>query len=124
MIKRVALRNLTVDELIEEFVAVGVAQDQAELLGETRKFRPLFQRKIAIEDELKGRPGDQRRALIPLYDHDNLEVRLNAAKATLAVAPLAVRKALEAIKATYWHPQAAEAGMTLNALREGRFKPT
>lgn len=51
-------------------------------------------------------------------------MRVTAAKATLAIAPDAARKALEDIKATGWMPQAAEASGSLWALDEGIFKPT
>jgi hypothetical protein len=57
----------------------------------------LFWRLAEIEDELKGREGDQRRVLLSLYDHPNAQVRLKAVKATLAVAPEIARKELQAI---------------------------
>jgi hypothetical protein len=78
----------------------------------------------AISQELKGRSEDQRRALLSLYHHPNMQVRVKAAKATLAVAPRDARKALEEIKASGWQPQALEAGMSLWNLDRGIFKPT
>jgi hypothetical protein len=44
-----------------------------------------------IKRELKPKPGDHRFALLPLYDHNNMQVRVKAAKATLAIAPEAAR---------------------------------
>lgn len=51
-------------------------------------------------------------------------MRLNAAKSTLAVDRKAARRTLEAIEATQWMPQAADAGMCLALLDDGTFKPT
>ena len=79
---------------------------------------------VAVEEELKRRDGDQRRTLLPLLQHRNLQVRLNAAKATLAVEWKAARRALEVIQATQWMPQAMDAGMCLSNLDKGIFKPT
>jgi hypothetical protein len=52
-----------------------------------------------------------------------MQVRLNAAKATLAVAPHAARQTIEAIAASTWPPQCYAARMCLAALDEGVFKP-
>jgi hypothetical protein len=122
--KRPKVRDLSVDQLVEQFIAIGVAQDEALLHDNTGMFNRLYDRKTVIVDELRARPGDQRRLLVPLYEHPNMQVRLNAAKATLAISPAAARKALEAIWATRWQPQAGSAGMSLRALDEGIFKPT
>ncbi len=75
-------------------------------------------------NELKARPGDARHALVSLYQHPNLQVVLNAAKATLAVAPDAARRMIEAIAESKAYPQAGDAGMCLDNLDRGIFKPT
>lgn len=53
-----------------------------------------------------------------------MQVRLKAAKNTLAVAPQAARETLEAIANSHEFPQAGEAGMSLWNLDQGVFKPT
>ena len=95
-----------------------------ELDDNLRKFNRLVDDIIAVEAELKSRPGDQRTALLTLYDHANMQVRLNAAHATLAVAPEAARGLLVAIRDSRWMPQALHAGMSLWNLEEGVFRPT
>lgn len=122
--RKAKLETMTIDQLAVHFVEVGMAQDQALLGDEVAKFNQLYDRKAAILEELKSRPGDQRRVLISLYQHPNMQVRLNAAKATLAVAPEPARRALEAIRATRWQPQAGDAGMSLRNLDRGVFRPT
>jgi hypothetical protein len=118
------LTALNVDELIALYVDLCVEQDRDLLRGDVGSFNRRFDRIEEIEQELKSRPGDQRHALISLHQHENIQVRVTAAKATLAVAPVAARQALKDIKALNWHPQSAEASSSLWTLDRGIFKPT
>lgn len=122
--KRTVLADLTVEELVRRFIEIGLAQDKALLLDELSKFNRLFDQMEAVKAELKSREGDQRRALIRLYDHPNAQVRLKAANATLAVAPAAAREMLQIIADSGEFPQAGDAGMSLVNLERGIFKPT
>jgi hypothetical protein len=88
-----------------------------------RKRNRLRLQAYAIEKELKSRPGDQRRALLPLYNHPNVEVRLMAAKATLAITPMAVRRVIETIADSRELLHAGDAGMCLAMLDRGEFVP-
>ena len=122
--RRLNLKNMSVAELVDRFVALGLGQFQAELHGEIAKNNRLIRQMWDVTDELKSRPGDQRSALLPLFDHPNVQVRLMAARLTLAVAPAAARQMLEEIKESKEYPQAMDAGMSLWALDEGIFTPT
>jgi hypothetical protein len=119
----VKIGDMTVEQLVNAFASIGVAQDQALLEGSTAKFNRLFDRMGEVSNELKHRSGDQRRALQALFGHDNMQVRLKAAKHTLAVSPVDARKELEEIAASQWYPQAGDAGMCLAFLDDGTFKP-
>ena len=121
--KRVKLQDMTVTQLLERFTAIGIEQDQALLRRQYAKFNGLFEQMVAIEDELRARDGDQRRDLLSLYKHPNAQVRLNAIKATLAVAPDIARRALQALADSREYPQAGDAGMSLWNLEQGIFKP-
>ena len=121
--KQQQFESLSVPELVEKFAAIGTEQDKALEVDDTAKYNPLFWQMQAVVKELKSRRGDQRRALLALYDHPKMQVRLAAAKATLRVAPGAARQLIEAIAATTWYPQAGDAGMCLWALDKGIFKP-
>jgi hypothetical protein len=121
---RSKLRSLTNDELVRRFVDIGLAQEEALVYGEIAKFNRLFEQKDHVVDELRSRPGDQRRVLLSLYDHPNLQVRLIAVKNSLALAPDEGRRVLQAIADSREYPEAAEAGMTLWDLDRGFFKPT
>jgi hypothetical protein len=118
------LPRLTTEQLIARFVQISSAQDDALLYEDIDKFNRLFDEKTAILEELKARPGDQRRMLLELYSHPNMQVRLNAVKATLAIAPAIARGALEEIRSRKDVPQGGDAGMTIRALESGVFKPT
>ncbi|ABD87367.1 DUF2019 domain-containing protein [Rhodopseudomonas palustris] len=122
--KRTNLVEMSTPALVMRFAHMGIAQDEAMLQGDTAKFSRLFVQMDLISKELKRRDGDQRRALMTLYDHPNMQVRLKAAKHTLAVASAEARQQLEAIAESKWFPQAGDAGMSLWNLERGVFKPT
>src|SRR5262249_14963225 len=122
--KRIKLGEMTIEQLVERFTAIALDQDQALLAHEYEKFNRLFDEMEAIENELKARQGDQRRALLSLYGHPNTQVRLKAAEATLAVAPESARRVLQSIVDSREFPQAGDAGMMLRNLDREVFKPT
>ena len=118
------LKDMTVDQLVDRFTAIALHQDTALLRRQHAKFNRLFDEMEAVEAELKARNGDQRQALLRLYDHPNAQVRLKAVKATLAVAPEPALRMLKTVAESREYPQAGEAGMSLLNLERGIFKPT
>ena len=121
---RINISEMNVEQLVERFVDIALDQDIAIHQYDTAKFNRLFEQMEAVDGELKARVGDQRRALLRLYGHPNAQVRLTAAKATLAVAPDAARHLLQTIADSHEHPHAGDAGMCLVALDRGIFKPS
>jgi Domain of unknown function (DUF2019) len=113
----------TTNELVELFAVIGVDQDKALRADDIRSYRRLLMQIKAIGEELKSRPGDQRRALLSLYDHPNFQVLLMAAKQTLAVAPEPARRMLKLIYERRHQPQSGDAGMCLANLDRGVFVP-
>lgn len=122
--KRDALHDTNVDELVERFLSMALEQDEALLTDAITKYNRLYDQMEAVERELKGREGDQRRALQPLLKHANAHVRLKAAIATLAVEPDAATAALQEISKRNEYPQAAEARGVIQAVSEGRIRPS
>jgi len=118
------LKIMSVAELVDRFTDVTLRQYHAALFGQTAKYNRLFDSMHLIGAELKSRPGDQRRALVPLLAHPNRQVRLMAAELTLAVAPAASRQTLQELSDAKVYPQAAHAMGTLRALERGDRKPT
>jgi hypothetical protein len=121
------LKALTTDQLVDRFAQLGVAQDKAiwDSLGQDdgSKVNRLFYEMKEIDKELCARGRAARLALMRLYHHRNVNVRLRAAKATLGVAPVEARNLIEQIAESGLYPQAGYAGMTLDALDQGIFKP-
>jgi hypothetical protein len=124
MTRRAKLQAKSVDDLVELFTKYSLQQDEAVLAFDVKEANRLYDILKDIEDELKSRPGDRRRALLPLFDHPNPQVQLKAAQATLAIAPAAARQVLEHIAKTCYGPQKLEAGMSIVNLDEGIYKPT
>jgi hypothetical protein len=118
------IEHLSAGQLVARFAEICLDQDQALLRSDISGFNRLFGQMAAIRDELKSRTGDQRRALLGLYDHENAQVRLQAARASLAVAPEEARRVIEAIANGRKFPQAGDAGMTISNLDSGVFKPS
>lgn len=114
---------MTVDELVERFAEIGVAQDEADLMDEIGKYNKLYRQMDDVDQELKRRGATARLALLRLYNHLNIQVRLKAAIRTLAVAPDAARRALQQIEEAACYPQAADASMILDDFDNGSFKP-
>jgi hypothetical protein len=116
-------QNMTVGQLVQEFLTVTVAQYRADLVEDIPKYNRLYRRMKLLEQELKGRAGDQRRALLPLCDHSNAHVRLRAAVATLALAPEKARETLQIIHDRREYPDAANAFGLLIGLDDGPYVP-
>jgi len=121
---RANFRAMSVEHLVQEFVANALEQYKAELADATAKYNRLFQRMGLLENELKSREGDQRRALLPLYSHGNPHVRLRAAIATLTLAPAKARQTLQIIIDRNEYPDAADARGMLRALDQGTYIPS
>jgi hypothetical protein len=90
------LGKLTIEELVEGFVVIALEQDKALRHGQHAKYNRLFDQMETIKQELQERTGDQRQALVALHSHPNALVRLKSAIATLALAPEAAQRTLQA----------------------------
>jgi hypothetical protein len=128
------LRAMTLDQLIAYFVETATAEEEA-VLGSTtdmsdptreaavERMQELSEEIVRIDRELRRRGPEARLALIPLYDHPNAQVNLQAAHYTLGVAPEVARERLQVIADSGWAPQFWQARSILSALEHGNFKP-
>src|SRR5438309_3317516 len=73
--KRAGFQDMTLDRLIERFVAIALAQDEADQEENNAKYNRLFDQMIELMAEFLSRPIEQRRALMALYEHPNPQVR-------------------------------------------------
>ncbi len=118
------LQSLTVEELVARFTAVALEDYEATIYQQTAKYNRLYNKMSDIKNELKSRGSDERYALTTLYTHPNAMVRLQAARANLALGYAAARSVIQAISDSGDQPLALHAGMTLWNLDRGVFKPT
>ena len=121
--KQLELSKMSVDELVDRFAEIGVAQDKALEQDNNRGYRKLYAQMEAVDQELRSRGREPRLALMRLYDYPNMQVRLQAATYTLGVAPEPARRLIQAIADSGWPPQALYAGMRIFNLDSGVFKP-
>jgi len=121
--KRKSLTEMTVNELVDRFAEIGVAQYNALDDDDNAKFRKLYKQIDAVDHEIRARGREARLALTRLYTYPNMQVRLAAAKRTLGVAPGPARQTIQAIADSKWPPQYLDAGMTLWNLDNGTFVP-
>jgi hypothetical protein len=115
--------GLNAPELVDRFIKISTEQYKALLGDDSATFNRLYGQIKVVKSALKNAPGDQRRALIPLHNHTNIQVRLNAAIATLTLAPDAAREVLKAIANANEYPQTADARGMLRALDDGSYIP-
>ncbi|MEC5289033.1 DUF2019 domain-containing protein [Aurantimonas sp. C2-6-R+9] len=116
-------RSFSIEQLVAAFVAVSLEQSEALHDRKIARYNRLYRDYAAIEEELRSRESDQRRALRPLFDHINAQVRMNAAFSTLAVLPEEAKEALRLIHLRREYPQAADAIGMLEDIEKGRFIP-
>ena len=124
MTQRKNLKSLSNAEIVNLFERLCIEQYDAMEGDEQARVNRLVWRIHDLEMELKTRPGDQRYELMRLFGHPNMQVRLSAAEANLAVDYASARRELQAIKDSKWYPQAMDAGIILYFLDTGQSKPT
>lgn len=122
--KQQELSSMSVSQLVDAFVSMALAQDEAELADELATYNRIYDEMETVRHELKSREGDARRALLPLLAHRNAQVRLKAAISTLALEPEAARETLQKLADSNEFPQAARASGMLEAIAEGRYVPS
>jgi hypothetical protein len=114
---------MSTDELVDLFAQNGIEQERVIFKEQVAKYKKVFGQMAAIDAELKRRGAAARLALTRLYEHPNMQVRLQAARLTIAVSPAGARRVLEAIALSGRMPQAADARGKLRDLVEGVTRP-
>ncbi len=89
------LRSLSDEQLAEQFAELSLKGFHAERRNETKLMNRLAKARIAISAILKSRSPDGRKALLLLLDHENPQVRLNAAE---SVAGFDLERAVATLK--------------------------
>ncbi|MBN8963288.1 MAG: DUF2019 domain-containing protein [Rhizobiales bacterium] len=110
-------------DLVAKFVEIAIAQYRAVYVIDNAKYNRLYRAMERVRADLKAMPGDQRRALLPLLSHPNVQVRLKAAHSVLALYPDLARKVLEDIRDSGIVPQNGDAATSIRHLDEGVYIP-
>jgi hypothetical protein len=111
-----SLAHLSIDELVNLFQQNSTEQDRVIFKEQVSKYKEVFGESDAISAELQKRGPDALRALTRLYDDPNMQVRLQAARLTVEVAPAQAQSVLLNI-ARFGHvPQSANARAKLRHL--------
>ena len=116
-------RSVMVDNLVEQFLSVALAQYDAIYVLDNQKYNRLYARMQEIRNQLRHMDGDQRRALLPLLAHPNVQGKQMAANTLLGVAPIPARRALEEVRDSGILPQCGDASGMIRALDDGSFIP-
>ena len=122
------------EQLAKAFVEISIKEADAMGLRKSREVNGLIKQSRAIEETLRARGLEARKVLVPLLGCSDArssfakefeaQVRLNAAKELLAVVPEQARATLEDLAAHGPSAQSGRAGMCLQFLDDGIFKPT
>lgn len=114
----------SIQYLIAAYLDVSLREADAVERCETAKVRRLFDERMKVDRSIRARGLEARKSLMPLLKHRNAQVRLNAAKHLLAVAPNEARATLADLAAHGPSQQRGNAGMCFWYMEKGIFKPT
>jgi hypothetical protein len=114
-----AYSQMSIDELLDRFTSACLAQyDTWVFPDEIEISNQQFWILVAIKDELKSRGPQARRSLLRLLNHENPQVRVQAAKLVYPVARDEARKCLQDLASDNLPVQTLNARMTLSRLEE------
>jgi hypothetical protein len=115
--------NLSDEELVDCFATATKQMGAAVLDSETGEANRIFDVMWSIDATLRSRGKDARLKLLPLLDDKDRFVRYYAAKKLLGLVPDKARAEIERNGRYTFDAICGDAGMTLDALDAGIFKP-
>jgi hypothetical protein len=120
--RKIALGHLIGAQLVDRFVLLAVESPLANLDRRRLRRNALMLRLYEVVEELKRRPGERWRLLLPLLRHPNPEVRLRVAEACIEFAPERCLPLLQAWSDGPGGYFAAEAGWAIEMAGLGPFR--
>ena len=121
------LSRLSDEDLRDLFEDLAIRQGEAWDPGDPEtvpRYTKLYFEILDVVTELQSRPGDRRRILIPLLEHENWQVRLKTATNVFALVPEQARRTLQWLHESAPAPACLEAGRFLDAVDMGMYVPT
>jgi len=115
--------DLSDNELARKFMEFSLREYDAHYADDVKQINRLRRRKKAIVDALDAHGPSARQALLPLLDHANAQVRLDAATYLKSREPQRAFATLRDIAANGPGVQRGMAGMSLYYSESGIGKP-
>lgn len=109
---------MTVSELIEIFENTCLVQYDTYITDDFELYNRNYAIQANIVDELKARGVAERKSLLALLNHENPQVRLQAAKCVYPVTREEAFKCLQSLAASRLPDVSLAAGMTLSRLED------
>ena len=119
----VDLHALSNAALAERFVASAQQMGNSVVASDARGANCMFDRMEAIDRVLRSRGPAARLSLRPLLENGDRFVRYYAAKYLLGVIPEEARRIIEGIANPNYDALSGDAGMTLDNIDIGFYKP-
>ena len=118
------LSKLSDDELVDSFESWALAHGKAVVDGDVPAANRTYKKLDAVNKAVKTRGLEARKQLFKLLDHPEFSVRFYTAKSIFALNPVRARAVIDDVVARGPDSLRLAAGMTLQALDDGIFKPT
>jgi len=120
---KAGLQHLQDADLVERFRQLALDKSRYLIESNTQPLRRNFDDMKAIEQDLRRRGPESRKALSVLLDDTDMRVRYEAAIRLLAVVPDKAFATVQAIAKRHLMPVSAEAAIFLDGLESGEYKP-
>jgi len=121
--KRLHLDGLSDDELVDRFTLAAKNMGAAVQDSDTREANRMYHLMRGIDSVLRSRGRVARLKLLPLLDDKDRFVRYYSAKKLLGIVPDRARAVIEWNHKYRFDAIAGDAGMTLENLDSGFYKP-
>jgi len=108
-----SFEQMTIQELIAAYEQIVLEQDQSFRFEKNTKFNKEFKIRVAIVEQLRSRPGDQREALAPLLDRREPWMRICVAEDTYSLDPERSRKYMQTVADYRFDPYKGRAASSL-----------
>jgi hypothetical protein len=108
-----SFEHMTIQELIAAYEQIVLEQDQSFRFEKNTKFNKEFKIRVAIVEQLRSRPGDQREALAPLLDRREPWMRICVAEDTYSLDPERSRKYMQTVADYRFDPYKGRAASSL-----------
>ena len=105
--------DMSLQELVAAYEQIVMAQDQSLREDKISKFNKEYKIRVAIVDELRSRPYDQRDMLVPLLDRREPWMRICVASDTYSLNPERSRKYMQTVADYRFDPYKGRAASSL-----------